>query len=75
MMIYLAARTPRLRWILYMLILNGVVILYSNARTLIRYRRCAGVNYFDSLSANLLFAVSMLYLLKKFDGLRIYQLS
>ncbi|MCR4877175.1 MAG: hypothetical protein K5922_08385 [Clostridiales bacterium] len=64
MMIYLAARTPRLRWILYMLILNGAVILYSNARTLIRYRRCAGVNYFDSLSANLLFAVSMLYLLK-----------
>ena len=54
MMISLAAQMPRMRWLLYTLILNGAVILISNIRTFFRFRRCAGVNYFDTLSANLL---------------------
>ena len=54
---YLTSRTARLRWLLYATIANGVIILASNILNYGRYRRCAGVNYFDTLSANLLFLI------------------
>ena len=54
MLSYLAAMMPQLRVLLYMQILNGMLILISNLWTFARHHRCAGVNYFDSLSANLL---------------------
>ncbi|MBQ9252436.1 MAG: hypothetical protein IJ188_07365 [Clostridia bacterium] len=63
MMIYLAARLPRLRWVLYALIMNGLVILFSNIHAFWRQHRCAGVNYFDTLSANLLFVICLQQLL------------
>ena len=59
MMAYLAAGVPPLRLLLYALMVNGAVILASNIRAWFRYRRCAGVNYFDTLSANLLFIISL----------------
>ncbi len=59
MMIYLASRLPRLRWLLYVMILNGVILLFSNIRAFARFHRCAGVNYFDTLSANLLFVICL----------------
>ncbi len=49
MMAYLGFGLPQLRWILYALILNGAMILLSNIQAFARYRRCAGVNYFDDL--------------------------
>ena len=64
MLIYLAARAPQLRWLLYAVILNGIVILISNILTFFRYRRCAGVNYFDTVCANLLFAIILQQLLR-----------
>ena len=68
MMAYLAAGLPPLRWLLYALILNGAVILASNIRAWFRYRRCAGVNYFDSLSGNLLFIISLQRLMDILPG-------
>ena len=64
MMAYLAAGNAGLHGVLYALILNGAVILLSNILTYGRYRRCAGVNYFDSLSANLLFVLALQQLLQ-----------
>ena len=61
---YLTALNPRIRWLLFGMILNGAVILVSNVRELIRSRRCAGVNYFDTLSANLVLVVCLQQLLR-----------
>ncbi len=51
---YLNATNGGLGWLLLALGLNAAVILVSNIWAFIRYRRCAGVNYFDTLSSNLL---------------------
>jgi len=61
---YLNAQGPGIGRLLTVLILNGAVILCSNVMTMIRYRRCAGVNYFDTLSANLLFVICLLHLMR-----------
>ena len=72
MMISLAAQMPRMRWLLYTLILNGAVILISNIRTFFRFRRCAGVNYFDTLSANLLCILCLQQILRiPFNGMAV----
>ena len=56
--------TPLLRWLLYALAVNGAVILISNLAAAARYRRCAGPNFYDYLSADLRCAVLLLQLLK-----------
>ena len=61
---YLTALQARMGRLLWILILNGTVILLSNTAALIRYRRCAGMNYFDTLSANLLFLICVLHLMR-----------
>ncbi|MBR2822881.1 MAG: hypothetical protein IKE24_04270 [Clostridia bacterium] len=53
-LLYLNARDGGLRWLLLTLVLNAAVIFFSNIRAFIRYRRCAGMNYFDTLCSNLL---------------------
>ena len=59
MMIYLTALRPSLRWLLIAVIINGIVILTSNIWARLKFHRCAGINYFDTLSANLLFVVCL----------------
>ena len=61
---YISTGQARIGRLLTVLILNGVIILCSNITALIRFRRCAGVNYFDTLSANLLFLICLLHLMK-----------
>ena len=61
---YLTAGLPELRWLLYTTMLNGAVILCSNIVTHARYRRFAGVNYFDTLSANLIFLICLQQMLQ-----------
>ena len=63
-MAYLNAMNPKLMMLLYVLIANGIVILITNLLTMIRYRRCAGVNYFDTLSANLVLVIGLQQLFK-----------
>ena len=63
-MAYLSATRDRLRGLLFILIVNGIVILFSNIAALIRYRRCAGLNYFDTISANLLCFICLLFLMR-----------
>ena len=57
--IYLAGSYPTLSWLAAAIALNGAVILFSNVKTIARYRRCAGVNYFDTLAGNLIFAICL----------------
>ena len=57
--LYLNAVDGGLRWLVLALSLNGVIILISNILSFIRYRRCAGLNYFDTLSANLLCVICL----------------
>ena len=54
MLIYLHAAAPFLRWLLLALIANGIITFLSNLVSLVRSRWCAGVNYFDTLSGNLI---------------------
>ena len=61
---YLSGSVPRLGWLTLALALNGLVILFSNIRAFMKYRRCAGVNYFDTLSANLLAAICLQQMLR-----------
>ena len=61
---YLTASFPKLRWLPLALGLNGLVFLFSNVRAFMKYRRCAGINYFDTLSANLLVAICLQQLLQ-----------
>jgi len=60
---YLCATGSRLHPILWVLVGSGVVILFSNIWAGFHFRRCAGVNYFDTLSANLLCLINMKHLL------------
>ena len=60
----LSAGVLPLRWLLYALAVNGAVILISNLMTAVRYRRCAGPNFYDYLSADMLCAILLLQLLK-----------
>lgn len=60
---YLTAVNPRMNWLLYTLILNAAVFLISNIRSAVLWQRCAGINYFDTLSANLVLVVCLQQLL------------
>ena len=64
LMIYLGTRVPMLIWLVAALVLNGTAILISSLLAMRRYHRCAGLNYFDTLSANLLCAVGLQQLLQ-----------
>ena len=57
---YLSAGQPRLRGLLIALAANAAVIFLSNVVSFFRYRRCAGLNYFDTLCANLLCLICLL---------------
>ena len=63
-LVYIHSGPARIGRLLTALILNGVILLFSNIISLIRYHRCAGVNYFDTLSANLLFLICLLHLMQ-----------
>ena len=56
---YLAALNLNLRWLLYAIIANGSIILISNIVSYARTRRCAGMNYFDTLSGNLICVICL----------------
>ncbi len=60
---YLTGLNPRLSWLLYALILNAAVLLISSIRSAFLWHRCAGVNYFDTLSANLMLVICLQQLL------------
>ncbi|MBQ3706222.1 MAG: hypothetical protein II888_07180 [Clostridia bacterium] len=65
MLIYLAGTgVNKLYWLVLALGLNGAAILVSNIIALSRFRRCSGLNYFDTLSANLLCVLVLRYLLQ-----------
>ena len=64
MLIYLSALSPFLRWLLLALITNTVITLLSNFISLVRTRWCAGINYFDTLSANLICFICFQQILK-----------
>ena len=61
---YFVPTVPRLRLLLWVLVLGMVVFLVSNAIAYMRYRRCAGVNYFDTLSTNAMLSINLLLLLE-----------
>jgi len=67
MLIYLnnaAVGRRGLVWLAAALGVNGLVITVSNLWAQFRFHRCAGTNYFDTVSANLLMAINLLLLLK-----------
>ena len=60
--VYLRMTAGLSRWIVPALILNCAVILASNIHAFYRYRRCAGLNYFDTVSSNLLCLICLVRL-------------
>ena len=54
MLLYLVSLRPALRWLLLALVLSFFITVLSNFISLVRTRWCAGVNYFDTLSAHLI---------------------
>ena len=60
---YLTLHGSPVMWLMLGLIANGLTILVSNIRTWIRKRQYAGVNYFDTLSSNLICAICLQQLL------------
>ena len=63
-LLWLTNETASIGWVALGLGLNGLMILVSNIFTFFRYRRCAGLNYFDTLSANLLCVLCLQQLLR-----------
>ena len=61
-LLYLNAAGGRLGRLALALAINGIVILLSNMWAFIRHRRCAGVNYFDTLASNLLCVICLAWL-------------
>ena len=53
-LVYLWSLQESFGWLLLAVLLNAICILVSNIMTWFRKRRFAGVNYFDTLSANVL---------------------
>lgn len=51
---HLTSQDAHLAPLLVGIILNALVIMISNAVSLIRIRKCAGVNYFDTLSGHMI---------------------
>ena len=56
---YLTTLNPGLRWLLLAIALNGIIILIGNLVSLAKTHRCAGVNYFDTLSGNLICVICL----------------
>ena len=54
LLLYLSSGARWLSWMALAVVLNGAAVLISSLTAFYRYRRCAGLNYFDTLSANLL---------------------
>lgn len=61
-LLYLNAAGGKLGRLALALTINGLVILFSNMWAFIRHRRCAGVNYFDTLASNLLCLICLAWL-------------
>ncbi len=60
----LAGIRPEFRWLWTALTANSLILQISNVWAFFRFHRCAGVNYFDTVSANLLLAVILMSLLE-----------
>ena len=54
MLLYLYSLRSFLHWLLLALIANCLITVGSNFVSMVRARWCAGINYFDTLSANLI---------------------
>ena len=61
-LIWLNAGRKTPGWLSAALLMNGAVFLVSNLHAVFRYHRCAGINYFDTVSENLLCLLCLLHM-------------